>query len=449
MRRLACLMLLGGCTPAAVSPPGVSVEAGCAQQPAYALTHAPDPRTVRTCPASASPARLELRSAHVIDELAGITYVSALARKGEDWVPVVAWLGVDGTLSTYPLAREAIQRTAQGRTLHLLGMSKDWKDLYLESVDVTQPDAPQRRVDQRLAGMTGGSLGTLAADDTHALIDGVFYRNGKHEPVTYGYDRVADQVSERPDLALQGSSWCDGQACVLVALDRAARRAVVIREPHGGAAPERRTFGSFPGRRVFGIPISDGMLLVTSSGSGWESMVVSQVAPHLRAAAALQSPSDDCAGAPVLRGRWAGAVACGASSRTLVRWDPLRGNPEAVEALPAPLFRQVAMVSHGSGILALEWEGGSGMQHGPEFRGLREYHQHWRFEGGKVSLLELVQGRWEAAASTPLCLSNARGEFSRGYTPVLMVRGAHAAVLLTTDGHREPAWLQPVRAACE
>ena len=53
-----------------------------------------------------------------------------------------------------------------------------------------------------------------------------------------------------------------------------------------------------------------------------------------------------------------------------------------------------------------------------------------------------------ASETAPLVLANARGEFSHGYTPILLARGETVSVLLSSDGHRDQAYLQPFLEPC-
>jgi hypothetical protein len=142
-------------------------------------------------------------------------------------------------------------------------------------------------------------------------------------------------------------------------------------------------------------------------------------------------------------------VVCGEDgARHIVRWDAARRALGAAEPLPQTFRRQERYAAHPDGVLRVAWNAGSGLMHGPEFRGIREYHLHWQFEGGEAALLLYESGRWMQRDRVPLVLRDARGEFSRGYEPALLVRGARAAVLLSSDGFREPAFLQPLREPC-
>lgn len=444
-RSLLALCAAVACT----RPPAPSLAVNVDSPPATEYPSAPRPPAVRSCPARTAPSTAELKNAKIAGDVDGITYATALHKEGEEYVPVLLWLSSDGTLAFLPIAREAIQRSVQGRTLHLLGMPKDWKELFIESIDVGRPDAPSRRVDQKIGGMTGGSLGSFASDDKRALIDGVFYRNGKHEPVAYEVDRANGNARERKDIALQDSTYCDGTACVLVALDRGARRSVALWEPHDGSARESLEIGPFPGNVVYRVPLSAGALLVARQDDGWSATRVSSTTPHLSALPPVKGPSGSCRGVPVLSGSWAGVISCKESLRSFVRWDLTKGPSAVVESFPESLFASESFASHGSSVVRLAWEGGAGLRHGPEYHGIREYHEHWTFAGGRVSLIDLREGAWVEGEATPLALANARGEFSHGYTPILLQRGSRVAVLLTTDGWRDPAHLQPIREPCQ
>lgn len=408
------------------------------------------PPPARSCPARTPARKVALRSAFVVGEVAGISY--AVAQRPDRDEAVLVWLAEDGSLGEAPLARTPILGAVAGSALHLLGAPRDRSAWFVESIDLSTPDAPRRQEDGAIPGVPVGRLGGFAADSARLVLSQILPRDGAEEHVTHLVDRASGRASERRGFSVERASFCDGSGCALVALDHTAKRSLAIWEPHGGAPGERVEIGPYPGFFVHRVPVDRGALLLEPGPDGWSGAIVAASAPRLRPLPRTRAPADPCPFESVLPGRHPGVVVCkeNEAARTLVRWDAAQGTVAAVEALPPSGRREERYAAHPDGVIRVAWDGGSALEHGPETEdGYRFYEERWYFDGGEVALLERgVDDGWTARDPAPLVLPKAQGEFSPGFESLVLVRGLRAAVLISPDGPGEPGWLQPAREPC-
>jgi len=109
----------------------------------------------------------------------------------------------------------------------------------------------------------------------------------------------------------------------------------------------------------------------------------------------------------------------------------LRAGPP--QRLPAPVHREQIYVAAGTSVLTADFESASWRQHdppGPD--GSYEYNEYWSFKG-QLGLLSPGDPQWRVEQRTPLLHDGEDGTMGDGFRPILMSAPGTAGVLLVSD----------------
>jgi hypothetical protein len=439
----AAALVSCSCSANPTTSPVVRIDAPTAapsasERPAAAVAH--------SCPDDAKARAIDLYNVKPVGNVADITYATAERQNGTADTPLLTWLDAKGDLAVHPIARTPFFTAGSGATLHLLGLTADRSAMFVETIDVSNPDAPRRRSDDKLP-ISWDSVGAFAADTARIWITELIATGNKGEFVTFIIDRATNHVEKRRDFAIAEGSFCDGAACTVHALDHTAKTSSITRYPHTGDPPETIPLPTYPGyyaSRADGAGLS---VFTAPTDTGWLAVTAGPSAPHLALHPHIAAPPQMCSFHAQVPGPWPGVVACKDDLRTFVHYDP-DTRAFTAEPLPPAAHTQELYAAFVDGPIHVAWTGGSFMMHGPDFNGMHEYHHHWTFDGGEAGLLARERGRWLYRDVVPLPLAGANGDLTDGYSVAVLVRGPRAAVVLTTESFGDPSQLLPLRKPC-
>lgn len=409
------------------------------------------PRT--SCRAAAPASQHPLSRAVLETEIAGRTFALAWRRAGADVETVIVSLDAAGALVITPVPVPYADPLALGgdpRGLVILSVANRGHGtllrVALDADGALRPGKPTplpavpwgwpARVESD--GATATLHHTLATPDQTAGAEARY-------TIELATGRVRATTTAPPGT----TTHCHAGACTTAQITRvedAPGRAALT----AGPARLELTIGSTC-PTLYPVTAGDALLLV-GPGDPWRAVLAEPTPPSLREVAIDPSlpampgcgralyafPSD---AHPGLVDGWRGP-------RSLLTYDRAGASFGAPEALPEQSYDRWTFAPHADGVVEVAWKGGHGMMHSPSDREVRRYFKHWYFEGGQVALLRREGGRWGYVDAAPLALQGAEGTFHDGYTPLVLRRGLHAAVLLTPDGGSEPAWFQPYLAPC-
>lgn len=438
-----CGARTGEATPAEVEPARVETEVRRVETPA------PVPEEARrSCRSAAAPVRASLSNPGAPVEVGERSFVLAWRRRGSEVERVLASLDARGELVITPVpvphADPAVIGGDAGGLVIVSVASRGAGTLLRVAFDaegVLRPGTPQK-----LPEVVWGWPSALESDGVRATLRHTTATAGQSlgSESIYTIDLKSQRVVATAQVPAGSIAACDASGCVTfeVAQDDASARTVVVRR----------------GEERLEVPAACPGLhappdLWVAPGDPWHAVWLAGEAPFLRVA----TVDGRVAPAPKCQARLAvfpsrarpGVLDERESTRTLLRWEPAKGAFGAPEALPEMVFRRTIRAAHPDGVIEVGWSGGSGMTHSPtDAKGVRRYYTRWHFEGGQVSLLRYEGGAWRALERTPLVLANAEGAMHRGYEPIVLRHGLHAAVLLAPEGGSEEAWVQPYLAPC-
>ncbi len=464
--------------PPAVPEPGPVPVSSASSMPVVAAPRSAElePASIPAPPSCASRAPATehpLRKVAPAGQAGGAAYAVGIQGDVNHEKAVLVGLSGSGKLSLTTIPHAPVLTATTPTKIYYLAMSPDRRMLFLGGVDVAKPDEPRVLPELSLSKIPVNVLGALAVDDLRAIVAGMVYQNGKDQWNTYLVDlRDGSTVTVREQFFGSEASFCDGVACTLVGLDHTTKRSLVVRIPHDGSAPSEQVLGPYPGNRIDRVKTPEGTALLHGGEGTYSGFFVTRERPFSTPIGPFSGSTTQCPFDPVIEGATPGILVCPQEQKPVFRrWDASARKLEQGAPWPASGYRSERFAAQGEGILRVAWEGGAGLMHGPEFQGMREYHQHWSFQGGSASLLLPRKGGegglgegglgegglgegggrktgWEERDRVALPLHDAHGEFSRGYSPVLLVRGAFAAVLLASDGWGDPAYFQLLREPC-
>lgn len=460
LRRASILAgLLAACSSGVGSPEAIEAGPGSvvaevpsrAPEPAPAARDEPEPPR-RSCLARAAASQVPLASPGFPVEIGERTFVRAWRRKGADTETVIASLDARGALEVTAVPVPASDPQVLGADaggLTLVSVPPRGKGA-LVRVELTASGGLRPREPVALPEVEWGWPIQLASDGSRALL---LHAQATPEQsiggaMLYTIDLAAGKVIASEALATGTNMSCGAGGCVLVDVAREPARLRVTRRAWGGGAEVREVALTSGCLTAYGL----GGEVVVAPGAPWRAVWLAGAAPFVRDAATDPSlaPLSGCPGAltefPATRRP--GLLEGVEGRRTLLRWDRARRVFGAREPLPDLGFRESALLPFADGVLEVAWTGGHSMVHTPtDSRGMRRYYQRWYFEGGEVRLLRRESDRWIAVDPAPLVVAKVEGDFHRGYSPLVVRNGLHAAALILPEGG-EAAWLQPYLAPC-
>lgn len=453
---IACSCSAHGSEPTQVAPePEVVPAPEPVRVAAPTGAHGADELPRASCRAQAAASRHPLSRALHTTEVAGRTFAVAWRRKGAEVETVIASLDARGELVLTPVPVPPADPLAIGGDpggLVIVSVAHRGAGTLLR-VAVAEDGALRPDRPTPLPGVAWGWPAAITSDGAvatlrHTIATPDQTAGGEvHHAIDLATRRVLATTPAPPGATLH----CHAGACTTVEVVREGEtgRASLTRRGPGGEARLELTVGSTC--PIF-YPLASGdALVLVAPGAPWRAAVVDATSLGEAAIDASLSPMPGCGRALVAFPSTTrpGLIDGHRGPRTLLTFDPARRTFGAAESLPEQSFLQWVHATHPDGVIEVAWTGGSGMTHSPtDARGVRRYYEHWYFEGGQVALLRREAGRWAFVDAAPLALADAEGTFHRGYTPLVLRNGLHAAVLLAPEGGGEEAWLQPYLAPC-
>ena len=402
------------------------------------------PKLVRTCPVHPpTPRPLQLDAVSELDPAAGKSWIVA-TRADQS---VLLHLDPTGELATTPIPTWSETVAAEPAALRIANTlaPPQWWTLDLRDPDHPTP-GPAAAIDPAAAGEYPKAF---ASDGTRALL--AQYRVADAGPrryigSTYFLDVATGRPLTPPAAMTVWIAHCDRGRCQGYATDNATDHAVIAGFDDAG----HRILHDLGTQTCAGVTAwqqgRQWLLAWSEQGAFGVASVDLDTRDVRTARVSVPDSANQCTSLdPLTVAGHHGLLVGSGTQRSFFEslGDRSFGPPEP---LPPLEHTQLALASFGDGVLLAQYAARTGMVHGPEENGIREYHHVWSFTG-RHDLLRRDAGAWQLEAGGPLPHDGEHGEHSDGYRVHLLTRPDHAGVLVSGGRSLASAYL-PLRSAC-